>query len=157
MSLADDEGMSLTIAPSPVITVLQAGPCWCRRGDGAEGSFDLMRYRLSDPVPGLSRNLLIVTDRIVTGSRASVMHTYQSIPDPKLVVATSACPAARQFWEELSGGWTPLEEAIRADAHVASCISGRPEALLAAVIEALWQTSSESAPAAIVGLEEARA
>lgn len=128
-----------TEATDPVghrIRVIQYGPCWCRAGSGAVGSFDFIRSREADlAADAFDRNLLLVSDRVIGGSERSLVGAHRRLPDPKLVVAVGHCPATEVFWEELPGGWVPTEKLIPVDLHVAGCVSGNPEALLAAVLE----------------------
>lgn len=122
------------------IQVIQHGPCWCRAGSGAAGSFDFIRSRGADlAADAFDRNVLLVSDRVIAGSERSLVLAHRRLPDPKLVVAVGHCPATEAFWAELPGGWVKAEEVIPVDLHVAECASGRPEALLAAVLE--WQSA----------------
>lgn len=125
------------------IQVIQHGPCWCRAGSGAVGSFDFIRSRGADlAANAFDRNVLLVSDRVIAGNERSLVRAHRHLPDPKLVVAVGHCPATEAFWAELPGGWVPAEEVIPVDLHVAECVSGHPEALLAAVLE--WRSAEVS-------------
>lgn len=140
--LREIEGQS-TAASGPAghrIQVIQHGPCWCRAGSGTVGSFDFIRSRGADlTADAFDRNLLLVSDRVIAGTERSLVQAHRRLPDPKLVVAVGHCPATDAFWDELPGGWVKAEEVIPVELHVAECASGRPEALLAAVLE--WQSA----------------
>lgn len=111
------------------------------------GSFDFMRTRSLDLAPGIfDRSLLIVSDRLIVGSEATVRRGLRGLPDPRLVVATGHCRAAEQFWSGLPGGWVKAAEVIPVDVQVAACFSGRPEELLAAVLT--WKAENAAGPRA---------
>lgn len=117
------------------IWLLQYGPCWCHTTATDTNSFDYVRLRRTAADLGtLEDNLLIVSDRVIDGSGKSYRQVYADVPEPKLVVSVAACPNARRFWNELPNGWTPVDELLPIDLHVDECISGRPEALAAAVL-----------------------
>lgn len=130
------------------IRVVQHGPCWCRTAAGP-GSFDFIRSRTSELSPGaFDRNLLIVSHRLIAGAERSVRSTYDALPDPKLVISAGHCRGTAEFWDELPGGWIPADELIPVDIQVGDCLSGRPEALLAAVLA--WSAQAASGQDATV-------
>lgn len=117
------------------IWVLQHGPCWCRSHPTDSSSFDYVKLRRIDVDLGAwYRNVLIVSERVIDGSSHLYRQVYREMPDPKVVVAAAACPAAGQFWDELPNGWHPVEEIIPVDIRVDDCINGNPELLMAAVL-----------------------
>lgn len=125
------------------IRVVQHGPCWCRTGAAETGSFDFIRSRTAELSPGaFDRNLLIVSHRLIAGAERSVRSTYDALPDPKLVISGGVCRGTTEFWDELPGGWIPADELIPVDIRVGDCLSGRPEALLAAVLA--WSAQGAS-------------
>lgn len=131
-------GAARRLAHDPKRSVwrLQYGPCWCQGTPGETGSFDFVRT--STRRAGLGRlesNILILSDRVIDGSQPLFLQVYEQVPAPKLVVATAACRAATAFWKELPVGWTPVHDLLRVDLHVDECVSGHPEALIAAVLD----------------------
>lgn len=95
----------------------------------------MMRFRTAEvPEGAIDLDILIVSDRVIGGSTQLLRQVHDRVPDPKLIVATGHCPAAREFWDELPARWSPIEEVLEVDLLVASCVSGHPEALLAAVL-----------------------
>lgn len=114
---------------------LQYGPCWCRGLPGESGSFDFVRTSSREtPLGTLDRNVLILPDRVIDGSQPVFLQLHDRVPNPRLVVTTAACPAAALFWKELPVGWSPVNDLVSVDVHVAECVSGYPEALMAAVL-----------------------
>lgn len=127
------------------IWLLQYGPCWCRTVPTDSGSFDYVRLRTTVADLGmLDENLLIVSDRVVDGAARVYRRLHRDVPDPKLVVAAGPCPHADRFWDDLPNGWSPVDELFAVDIHVDECISGRPEALLAAVLSHVAARTSGS-------------
>lgn len=126
------------------IWLLQYGPCWCRTPATETSSFDYVRLRKTEADLGsMEENLLIVSDRVIDGSGKSYRQVYADVPDPKLVVSAAACPTAHRFWDELPNGWTPVDELLPIDLHVDECINGHPEALAAAVLGHVLDTSDD--------------
>lgn len=120
------------------VALLQYGPCWCRGVPGDTGSFDFIRQRRVDMDLGpLGANLVIVSERVLSGSGSVVRAVFDSVADPKIVIAAAVCPSARSFWDRAPVTWIPVAEVLPVDARVASCISGEPEALLGAVLSRL--------------------
>lgn len=117
---------------------LQYGPCWCQTVPSVAGSFDFARMRTTSTDLGpVEQNFLIVSSRVIDGTRAVFLHLYSDVPDPKIVISGPACPAARLFWDELPVEWTPVGEIIPVDIEVQHCISGNPEELMAAAVRHL--------------------
>lgn len=115
---------------------LQYGPCWCGAIPSKTDSFDFVRLRTSPAeFGGLDENILIVSDRVIDGARQIYLQVFSDVPEPRLVVATAACPVAKGFWDDLPVGWTPIDEVLPVDIHVEECINGNPESLMAAVVE----------------------
>lgn len=114
---------------------LQYGPCWCQGLPGETGSFDLVRTSSREADLGdFGRNILILPDRVIDGSRAVFLRLYDQVPTPRLVVSTAACPSAGTFWSELPVGWSPVQDVVPVDIQVDDCASGHPEALIAALL-----------------------
>jgi len=114
---------------------LQFGPCWCGSVPPDSGSFDYVRMRQSDADLGsIEDNLLIVSDRVIDGSAKTYRAIHAEVPDPKLVVAVGTCPKAERFWDGLPNGWTAVDDVLSVDIRVEECISGYPEALMAAMV-----------------------
>lgn len=114
---------------------LQYGPCWHGAIPSETGSFDFVRLRTTEAeLGGLDENILIVSERVIDGARQVYLQVYSDVPEPKLVVATAACPVAQRFWDDLPVGWTSVDEILPIDIHVEECINGNPESLMAAVI-----------------------
>lgn len=137
MTPATANGPDRREAPDPEVRIwlLQYGPCWCRTAPTDASSFDYVRLRKTVADLGaLEKNLLIVSDRVVDGSAQVYRQVHRDVPDPKVVVAAGACPFAHRFWDELPNGWSPVDELLAVDIHIDECISGNPEALLAAVL-----------------------
>lgn len=127
---------------NPNVWLLQHGPCWCRGLPGDSGSFDLMRFRSSHLELGEMRiNLLIVSERVMVGSGPTCKQVYDSIPDPKVVISTGSCPAARRFWDDSLIGWTHVSELLPVYMSVDACIFGEPEALLEPVLSLTVETA----------------
>lgn len=126
------------------IHVVQHGPCWCRMGAAGTGSFDFIRSRTAELIPGaFDRSLLIVSRRLIAGAERSVRSLYESVPEPTLVISGGPCPATTEFWDELPGGWIPADDLIPVDIDVGECLSGRPEALVAALLN--WSAAGRDA------------
>jgi Ni,Fe-hydrogenase III small subunit len=122
---------------------LQFGPCWCRGVPASTGSFDFVRLVTSENDLGqFDRNILILSERVIDGSLAVYRQVIDRIPDPKLVVSVSACPAARNFWDELPLGWSPIADVLPIDIRIDDCISGMPESLMAALLRHVTSASS---------------
>lgn len=115
------------------IWLLQYGPCWCRSTPTDGGSFDYVRMRRTLVEP-LEENLLIVSEKVIDGTAGIYRQVYDDVPHPKLVISAGTCPFASRFWDELPNGWDRVDEILPIDVHVEDCISGNPEALLAAVL-----------------------
>lgn len=139
---------------------LQYGPCWCHGLPGETGSFDFVRTSTSEAVLGsLDFNVLILSDRVIDGSRPVFLQVLERVPGPRLVVATVSCPAATTFWDDLPVGWTPVQELVPVDIHVDECVGGHPEALMAAVLDhalsaPVSSRSATTTPLVTTGLEE---
>jgi NADH:ubiquinone oxidoreductase subunit B-like Fe-S oxidoreductase len=134
-------GLGSSTPPATRIWRLQFGPCWCRSIPTEGSSFDFVRMRTTAAELGpLEDNLLIVSDRVITGAARMYRQIYADVPDPKLVIGTSSCPSADRFWDDLPGGWSPASDVIPLDLHVDECITGSPESLLAAVLAHLFAT-----------------
>lgn len=129
--------MATSVVGQGRITVLQFGPCWCRTRSEPDVAFDLIRHRTTWTTPGLDTHLIVVTERVIAGARSTVARVAEATPEPRLVIATSICPAAVEFWEDLAGGWMPVEEVIPVDTTVDACISAFPEELLATALGSL--------------------
>lgn len=115
---------------------LQYGPCWCRVAPTESDSFDFVRLTTSTPDLGsFDANILIVSDRVIDGSQAVFRQVHDRVAAPKLLIAAKACPAAARFWDELPVGWTPVQDLLPVDIHVEECITGNPEALMAAMVQ----------------------
>lgn len=122
-------------APTRRIWSLQYGPCWCRGVPGHADSFDLIRTGAPKPIPGrFGHNIVLISERVIEGSRSAVLDLVARVPDPKVVISVAICPATAGFWDALPGGWGSLNEIVDVDVRVGDCPSGRPEALLAAVL-----------------------
>lgn len=114
---------------------LQYGPCWCHGLPGETGSFDFVRTTICEAGLGnLDFNVLILSDRVIDGSQPVFLQVHQRVPSPRLVVATASCPAAAAFWDELPMGWSPVRDLVPIDLDIEECVSGHPEALMAAVL-----------------------
>lgn len=135
---------------------LQYGPCWCYGQPGESGSFDFVRTSSSEAAVGhLDFNVLILSDRVIDGSRPVFLQIYERVPGPKLVVAAASCPAATSFWDALPVGWTHVEELIPVDLRVDDCIGGRPEGLMAAVISRALSQPTSNQPIHAMPLRQA--
>ena len=86
-------------------------------------------------------NLLIVSERVMVGSGPTCKQVYDSIPDPKVVISTGSCPAARRFWDDSLIGWTHVSELLPVYMSVEACIFGEPEALLEPVLSLTVETA----------------
>lgn len=118
---------------------LQYGPCWCHSTPD-QSSFDYVRLRRTAADFGsLEQNLLIVSERVIDGSAKVYSQVHASVPDPKLVISAGACPTAHQFWDELPNGWSPADEILPIDIRVQECVTGNPEALVAALLTHLFR------------------
>lgn len=137
------------LAHARIWTLLQ-GPCWCEGTPGKSSSFGLTRYRSVD-LGRFEAHILVVSNRVMDGSLPTLRRLYSEAPDPKLVIAVASCPTAEEFWEGLQGGWTPIEEILEVDVAVDECISGRPESLLAAVLDHLGGGKS---PRSVLSMSE---
>jgi len=114
---------------------LQYGPCWCQTRPSAAAAFDFVRLRTTSADLGRAdENLLIVSGRVIDGTKQVFRQLYDDVPEPKIVISTATCPGAHLFWDELPVGWTPVGEILPVDIHVEQCVSGNPEELLAAVL-----------------------
>lgn len=114
---------------------LQYGPCWCHGIPSDSGSFTFARMRTTSADFGLAEeNLLIVSGRVLDGTKGVFLRLYSDIPEPTVVISAPACPAAQRFWDELPVGWTPVEEVIPVHIRVEHCIWGNPEELMAAAL-----------------------
>lgn len=114
---------------------LQYGPCWCQTRPSDTASFDFVRLRT--PSADLGRageNLLIVSGRVIDGTKQVFRQVYSDVPEPKVVISAAACPAAHRFWGELPVGWTSVDEILPIDIRVEECISDKPEELVAVVL-----------------------
>lgn len=121
--------------PPSRIWLLQQGPCWCRSHPTESSSFDYIKLRRTWADLGAWQgNMLIVSERVIDGSGHLYRQVDTEMPDPKLVVAVAACPAAARFWDDLPNGWAPVEDVIRIDIRVDECINGNPESLMATVL-----------------------
>ncbi len=117
------------------VAVLQYGPCWCRGKPGDTGTFDLFRQRsVRMDLGPLTANLLIVTDRVLSGAEKLCRQVYNALASPKIVIATPPCPSAGRFWDEAPLAWVPVRELLPVQADLDSCFSGAPESLLGAVL-----------------------
>lgn len=121
--------------PTRRIWRLQYGPCWCRGVPGQKEAFDLMRMGPPETIPGpFGSNLLLISERILNGSRPAVRDLYERVPEPRIVISLATCPATGEFWDSLPGGWSLLSEIVDVDLRIRECASGNPEVLLAAVL-----------------------
>ncbi len=115
----------------PNVWLLQHGPCWCRGNPGESGSFDLIRFRSNRIDLGdVGLHFLVVSERVLEGSGPSCRQVYDSIPEPKVVIASGVCPGATRFWTEPLVASTPVSDLLPVDVTIPDCIFGRPEALL---------------------------
>lgn len=126
-----------SIEPTPAganVWLLQHGPCWCRGRPGDSGSFDLIHFRSSRVDLGdVELHFLVVSERVLEGSGPSCRQVYDSIPAPKVVIASGTCPAATGFWNGPLVSSTPVSDLLQVDVSIPDCIFGRPEALLGPV------------------------
>ncbi len=137
--------------PATRIWRLQFGPCWCHSAPSQASAFDYVRLRRTSADLGpLRENLLIVSERVIEGSARMYREVHSSVPDPKLVISAGTCPTAHQFWDDLPGGWAPVDEILPVDIRVAGCVSGNPEALVAALLEYLFAEKMSSPPPGVV-------
>lgn len=114
---------------------LQYGPCWCQTRPSATASFDFAFSRTTSADLGRDEeSLLIVSARVIDGTKQVVRQFYSDVPEPKIVISVGTCPATRPFWDELPVGWTPVGEILPVDLHVEECVSRYPEELMAAVL-----------------------
>lgn len=90
----------------------------------------------------LDANLVIVSERVVSGSRQVCEQVLESVPEPRLVIATATCPAAKAFWAEAPLSWIPAGDVLPVDLTVDSCVSGEPEALLGVVLAYLAEAGA---------------
>lgn len=135
MTMLRENGERRGGSPPVRIWRLQYGPCWCRSIPTEASSFDYVRLRRTTADLGsLEENLLIVSERVIDGCGKSYRQVYADVPDPKLVISAGTCPTSHRFWDELPNGWAPVEKILPIDIAVEDCISGSPEALMAAVI-----------------------
>lgn len=117
------------------IWFFQFGPCWCRGTPGGKGSFDFLRLREApSSLNGLETNILLLSDRILEGSRATLKSVYDRVPDPKLVISGGPCRAAEPFWQGVTTTPLSVDSVVPVDLRIEQCISGFPEALLSAVL-----------------------
>ena len=115
---------------------LQFGPCWCQGLPGETGSFDFVRtYTSNVSLDSLGFNVLILSDRVIDGFRPVFLQLHERVPEPRLVLATAACPQAAPFWNDLPVGWSPVGDLVTVDVRVDECVNGRPETLVAAVLD----------------------
>lgn len=120
---------------SPRVWRLQYGPCWCHSTPTESSAFDYVRMRSTVADLGaLEENLLIVSERVIDGTANAFRRIHASVPDPKLVISAGTCPASHRFWDELPNGWILVQEVLAVDIRVEECVSGYPEALVAAVL-----------------------
>lgn len=118
---------------------LQYGPCWCQSAPAESAAFDFVRLRRTPADFGsLSESILIVSERVIDGTASVYRQVHSTIPDPKLVVAAGTCPTSGRFWDDLPNGWVDVGEVLPVDVRVDDCVSGRPEALLAALLGHLF-------------------
>jgi len=120
---------------------LTYGPCWCQGIPAGNGAFDFVRMTISEPRPGPGVNFLVVSNRVLDGSRAAFLSLHEEIPQPRWTIGAATCPAAEGFWDGLPIGWAPVQEVIPVDVQVGVCITGRPDALVTAVLDLLGTTS----------------
>lgn len=148
------KGQRAQLSTSARIWRLQFGPCWCGSVPPDSGSFDYVRMRQSAADLGsIEDNLLIVSDRVIDGSAKMYRALHSQVPDPKLVVAVGTCPKAGRFWDELPNGWTAVDDVFSVDIRVEECISGYPEALMAAMVGYFLARQGRGAVASdVVGL-----
>lgn len=92
----------------------------------------------------LDANLVIVSERVLAGSGLVCEQVLESVPEPRLVIATATCPSAKAFWEEAPISWVPVSEVLPVDLTVDSCVSGQPEALLGVVLSYLAEVGAHS-------------
>lgn len=103
-----------------IVTLLQV-PCWCQGISAELSSFGLSRHRSID-LGESGRHIVVVSNRVMNGAVPTLRRLYAETPDPKLVVAVASCPEA-EGWEDLKGGWTPIEEILDVDIAVEECAS----------------------------------
>jgi len=124
---------------------LQYGPCWCHSTPAESSAFDFVRLRrTSADLGAMNQNLLIVSERVIDGAATVYRQVYSTVPDPKLVISAGTCPTSASFWEDLPNGWVSVEEVIPVDVRVKECVSGRPEALVAALLSHLFAVTERS-------------
>lgn len=135
-----EEGNGKAGGLSTRIWRLQYGPCWCNGAATESGAYDYVRMRRTAADFGtLDKNLLIVSERVIDGSGKVYRQVHSSVPSPKLVIAAGTCPTSHRFWDELPNGWVPVDEVLPIDIRVEQCVTGNPEALVAALLEHLFK------------------
>ncbi len=89
----------------------------------------------------LDVNVVLISDRVLSGAEAMARQVHDSVPDPKIVIATAPCPSATRFWQEAPLAWVPVRELLAVDMGIETCVSGRPESLLEAVLQLVAEQS----------------
>ena len=92
----------------------------------------------------LDANLVVVSERVLSGSGQVCEQVFESVLEPRLVIATATCPSARAFWDDAPLSWIPVEDVLPVDLTVDSCVSGEPEALLGVVLSYLAEVRVHS-------------
>lgn len=115
---------------SVTIWFARVGPCWCTGRPGASGSQDLERLRRTE-VPAsrlLDRDVVVTPDRLTP----TLLPWIRSLLEGDVV--SVAYPLCQQAISAMPSDLVPVFENIRPPSTTIDvCVSGYPEALLAAL------------------------
>lgn len=85
---------------------------------------------------------LLVAGPVTRQARERVLRLYDSVPDPKLVIAVGSCAAGGGIWHDTYATLGGLSNVLKVDMYIPGC-PPRPEAILYGVAQALGLMSKQ--------------
>jgi hypothetical protein len=126
---------------------VRLGPCFCGVRPGADGSFDLHRWQVSQATSHeLDFNVLVSTTEVPDQVAAEIENRILPMRDDWMVIEHRVCPYARRAGAVHPG--VSLRSLVESDRKLDVCLSDRPDQL----VVALLARSSRDTPAELRAL-----
>jgi hypothetical protein len=111
------------------------GPCWCVTRPGADGSYDLLRWRVRAVDAALIAVNLVIATAVIPGRVAdSLRRAVSETKTPWHVVTYRVCPVAAKAGELATADVVEVATIMEVAGHLAACIAESPELLALALI-----------------------
>lgn len=103
--------------------------------------FDIERFGCKYCGSPKHADIVLITGPLTAKMREKVLHVYNEIPEPKVVVAVGICPISGGVFRDSYALESPLDAYLPVDVNVPGC-PPRPQAIIDGVLKAIevWKT-----------------